>query len=694
MASRLQDKLRNPREKKNVPRVECPPNPDQRRDLIAAEFANLIREDSEAEEVDTEHLSPLVDARETAPMFKIRIKEEDPPPQPLTKRRKASTRAKDNLTLAGAVIVPCIHADERPGPRIDLQAELSQSRNTRSSRDVSIAANIQTSRSDSRSTLKRKRSERVFQRKRVNPSYGNINLPKRTSSRHTAARPANPAYGMHTPQQSSTVDSASGIDSNVADCARTCDAHSASTGQQVRDAPDLRPRRLRSDAGTHSELESQFEPQAATPAELPPTPTYPTDTIQIPEEGHSTQSSPFNPVPSLSIERDSDCEHSGKMLAGNMAHELPLIGKASLRSAFQRKAPAEVTALSNSAALSSLSISSQTRTGKYSSRPKTRVGGQSVAGSRTDRLKEATGAGPVCTTTDIDIDFTQYGDPSADDSDSALGLHSWINPSRSLTLHPVRHERSFAATKEVVATQSSTTEQRTEQMSSTQYNSAGPQTERSTELSPAPASIVVIAQHSPENDRVSSPAPGSVPSIVAVSSEECAAGGNAASGPTMPTSDDRNRLFENSNQRPPSPCSSHPTTSPRSSPPQCPCTHSFDGAVDKMYDKVGNWYWKKRCFYCRGGRVRPSPCPCYACQEHLSKQDTGMVVTDDIPSTKSMATTEGNICTQLRTTKSATDSSEPVSTAQRDRVQEVVSDGHLDATTNPDMDFDNFIHSP
>jgi hypothetical protein len=72
---------------------------------------------------------------------------------------------------------------------------------------------------------------------------------------------------MHTPQQSSTVDSASGIDSNVADCARTRDAHSASTGQQVRDAPNLRPRRLRSDAGTHSELKSQFEPQAATPAE-------------------------------------------------------------------------------------------------------------------------------------------------------------------------------------------------------------------------------------------------------------------------------------------------------------------------------------------------------------------------------------------------------------------------------------------
>jgi hypothetical protein len=30
----------------------------------------------------------------------------------------------------------------------------------------------------------------------------------------------------------------------------------------------------------------------------------------------------------------------------------------------------------------------------------------------------------------------------------------------------------------------------------------------------------------------------------------------------------------------------------------------------------------------------------------------------------------------------------------RAKNKEVVSDGHLDATTNPDMDFDNFIHSP
>jgi hypothetical protein len=84
-------------------------------------------------------------------------------------------------------------------------------------------------------------------------------------------------------------------------------------------------------------------------------------------------------------------------------------------------------------------------------------------------------------------------------------------------------------------------------MSLTQYNSAGLQTKRLIELSPTLALIVVIAQHLLENDCVSLPALGSVPSIVPISLEECAASRNAASSPIMPTLDNRNCLFKNSN---------------------------------------------------------------------------------------------------------------------------------------------------
>jgi hypothetical protein len=91
LAARLEDKLRNPRQAKNVPRVECPENPAQRRESIATVFPDTILCDSTvAVDVATQE---SVGAAEEA--TRSQSPRELPPPRTSTRRRKPSARAID-----------------------------------------------------------------------------------------------------------------------------------------------------------------------------------------------------------------------------------------------------------------------------------------------------------------------------------------------------------------------------------------------------------------------------------------------------------------------------------------------------------------------------------------------------------------------------------------------------------------------
>ena len=89
LAARLLDRLRNPRQVKNVPRVECPENPAQRRESIATVFPNTILCDS-AEVVDVATQESVGAAEEAT---RSQSPREHPPRRKSTRRRKPSARA-------------------------------------------------------------------------------------------------------------------------------------------------------------------------------------------------------------------------------------------------------------------------------------------------------------------------------------------------------------------------------------------------------------------------------------------------------------------------------------------------------------------------------------------------------------------------------------------------------------------------
>ncbi|KAF3032319.1 hypothetical protein E8E12_002216 [Didymella heteroderae] len=92
LAARLQDKIRNPKPAKKIPRVECPEDPDQERASLAAVFPDRTLYDSEVEAADPV-TREAVDVTEEATQSQRH--EERALCRRSTRRRKPSARAID-----------------------------------------------------------------------------------------------------------------------------------------------------------------------------------------------------------------------------------------------------------------------------------------------------------------------------------------------------------------------------------------------------------------------------------------------------------------------------------------------------------------------------------------------------------------------------------------------------------------------
>ena len=91
LAARLQDKLRNPRQA-NVPRVECPEDPTQRRESIATVFPDTILYNSEEEVADVATQESVDAAGDATQLQRPR---EHLPRRKATRRSRRSARATD-----------------------------------------------------------------------------------------------------------------------------------------------------------------------------------------------------------------------------------------------------------------------------------------------------------------------------------------------------------------------------------------------------------------------------------------------------------------------------------------------------------------------------------------------------------------------------------------------------------------------
>jgi hypothetical protein len=110
LAARLQDKLQNPRQAKDVPRVECPQDAAERRKAIAAVFPNTALYDSEEEVAD---LVTQGSTDATKEVTQSQSHEEDTLRRESTRKRKPSARAIDSEQLQLSCTDSPSQADQR-----------------------------------------------------------------------------------------------------------------------------------------------------------------------------------------------------------------------------------------------------------------------------------------------------------------------------------------------------------------------------------------------------------------------------------------------------------------------------------------------------------------------------------------------------------------------------------------------------
>lgn len=160
MATRIQDRLQKPKDIADVPRVDCPEDPDQRRDSLRADLPNLVRYDSnELKDMGEEAKAPTA---EEAPQDQKKVELGGPAPQPVfdvqlmihNRHRYATSPTRRSSNAA-----PATPSRSQAGP--------SHASSLRSAPSHSIFDDGETSELSPRISLKRKRrqSQRFSSRK-------------------------------------------------------------------------------------------------------------------------------------------------------------------------------------------------------------------------------------------------------------------------------------------------------------------------------------------------------------------------------------------------------------------------------------------------------------------------------------------------------------------------------------------------
>ncbi|KAF1352987.1 hypothetical protein EJ07DRAFT_158810 [Lizonia empirigonia] len=163
MATRIQDRLQKPKGIPDVPWVECPEDPDQRRESLRADLPNLVRYDSnELKEMGEEAKAPTA---EEAPQDQKKVEPGGPAPQPVpddqvmihNRHRYATSPTRRSSNAA-----PATPSRSQAGP--------SHASSLRLARSHSIFDDGETSDLSPRISLKRKRgqSQRFSSRKLCN----------------------------------------------------------------------------------------------------------------------------------------------------------------------------------------------------------------------------------------------------------------------------------------------------------------------------------------------------------------------------------------------------------------------------------------------------------------------------------------------------------------------------------------------
>jgi hypothetical protein len=186
MAARLQDRLRRPPvEKKNIPRVECPQDPDQRRRSIAAVIEDMPRDDRTVCDSEEEDEEVVVDGRaDTAEAPRRRARNSLKPKEQPTRRRSMRNCVRDSpqsLLSRNVVYSPASQAEA--SSKAPSETQIGPSRASAfdprlpSSNPVAVAVDVQ-------SSLKRKCTELGPSTKRAKAASHAVtsaNLPTSTT---------------------------------------------------------------------------------------------------------------------------------------------------------------------------------------------------------------------------------------------------------------------------------------------------------------------------------------------------------------------------------------------------------------------------------------------------------------------------------------------------------------------------------
>lgn len=201
LAARLQDKLQNPRQAKNVPRVECPEDPNRRRVSIAAVFPDTTLYNSEEE---VAHVGTQASVGAAERLTQLPTHREHSPRRKSTRRLIPSARAIDAEQRFKAISQAGQRKSTRRGatgvfasPRLNPQVAPSQSLSQRSNDNKPDTAEP-TVDLNARLLLMRKRSV-IY----VKPSRKALSARKLTISQPSPASSIDvtqePLEGVHAP---------------------------------------------------------------------------------------------------------------------------------------------------------------------------------------------------------------------------------------------------------------------------------------------------------------------------------------------------------------------------------------------------------------------------------------------------------------------------------------------------------------
>ena len=723
IAARVQARLQNIPRQRIVPRVDCPENPDQRRESIAAVFPELILEQSEEEtEVAPDESADAVESR---PIFQVQVKEEHPTMQLRTLRartRRVPTRAtvsSQSAALCGARVESASQADAQSDAQLEPQAAQSQPRTARSARLYPAAIAAQKGNTNSPSSSKRKGNERSPSNKRAKVSPGNAPCSQSIDDSYEQGQTHVSKRILYTPEPTFLIDGALRKRCSTANRHRTLAAQLRLTEAQARGALSDRRRDLNPHYKQRRKPGGHLRLQSTTSANLPPTPVSGGGIVRPSNDEDRTSSPQPSLGSSLNLASENDAENEDEALFQRITSDLQSTRKANLRSASRMQTPADTTASVEKPASSVPSVEPKPTAVRDSPQPRDPAIHEGTPDLQTDVSVEATDVRPVFTTPDRDIGLYQHGDPSVNDGNmnpTEPQLDPASPPSSLVTecLEPIPTAHQPSST-----TRLSSNAERNERTRTIEHNQTNSRVGISIELPLMPASNVVTERILPGIDCASSLVSVSGPNPALARTQGPRPGRNVLLIPNLPSD---NGVSGKPDQRLASPQKATrsglrpfpPGTS--SKPPRCSqCNHSLDRAIDVMKDMKGFAQWKTKCIYCRDrAGPRPSPCLCHTCQPPGAEEETDVVsadatpipkqvdvlVTDqvhvlpneqvDIPPNEQSRVPDSETTVQLQSVGIAANGIKTTSALTHDRVQETMDNGQGEAS--PVIDLEQWLH--